>query len=480
MSHSPWIEPPERPGGAPSLPAAPAPAPPSPLASASADVPRWAARAVLALGVLSAAWLVGVPMGLGLTLVLLALGALAAAVPRPSGVPEIDLRAAPEPARDRWTRVWWAFAAALALVPVLRAAGWVVVPAVLVAAALASLAATGGRRWGELAAGLGVLWARLPAGAVLAGRVSAQGTSVRRLGPLARGAAIAVALLAVFVPLLASADAAFARILEDLLPTGWDVDHPVGRAFVLVLVIAGGGALLYTVVRPPRPAPRKPRYALGQLDWALPLGALVALFAGFVAVQFTTLFGGDGHVLETTGLTYAEYARSGFAQLIAVAALTLAVIAAATRWARDGGTLLRVLLAALCVLTLVVLASALKRLGLYEEAFGFTRLRIAAHAALLYLGALFVLLLLGRCTPRAAVAVTAASVLAFALADPERRIAERNLDRYEATGKIDRAYLRSLGADAAPALDRFRCPRADGLASLNLARARARDLHCGE
>ena len=125
----------------------------------------------------------------------------------------------------------------------------------------------------------------------------------------------------------------------------------------------------------------------------MPLGALVALLGAFVATQLATLFGGNRHVLETAGLTYAEYARTGFAQMAVVAALTLVVIAAAARWARDGGGLLRALLAALCVLTLVVIASALRRLELYEEAYGFTRLRLTADAILLWLGALFVLVL---------------------------------------------------------------------------------------
>ena len=81
---------------------------------------------------------------------------------------------------------------------------------------------------------------------------------------------------------------------------------------------------MYARLCPPRPARAPAKVALGRLEWALPLGALVVLFAGFVALQLTTLFGGERHVLETAGLTYAEYARSGFAQLLAVAALTLA------------------------------------------------------------------------------------------------------------------------------------------------------------
>ena len=337
-----------------------------------------------------------------------------------------------------------------------------------------------------------MLWARVPVGSVLAGRAAARGVRVDQAGPAARGVALAVVLLAVFVPLLASADAAFAQLLEDVVPTGWAADQPFARVFLAACVVSLGGALAYVRLCPPSIAARPPRWSLGRLEWALPLGALVLLFAAFVALQLTTLFGGNEHVLETAGLTYAQYARSGFWQLLAVAALTFAVVAAAQRWARDGGRLLPALLTVLCLLTLVVLASALKRLGLLEETYGFTRLRFAAHAALLWFGALFVLVLAARFTagwlPRAIVAVTAAAFLLFALADPERRIADANVERFERTGSIDYDYLYRLGADAAPALERLRGPEAgcvrdelrlelgeaSGVAGLNLARSRAR------
>jgi hypothetical protein len=203
-------------------------------------------------------------------------------------------------------------------------------------------------------------------------------------------------------------------------------------------------------------------------------------------------------VLRTTGLTYAEYAREGFAQLMAAAALTLAVVAGAVRWARREGPgderLLRALLGVLCALTLVVLASALKRLGLYEEAFGFTRLRLVAHAQILWLGGLFVLVLAagaaGRAAwlPRGVVALSAVTALAFAVSNPDGRIAERNAERYARTGGIDVEYLADLSPDAAPALAelppglaecatrrmRAELARPDGLAGLNRGRARAR------
>jgi hypothetical protein len=232
---------------------------------------------------------------------------------------------------------------------------------------------------------------------------------------------------------------------------------------------------------------------LGALEVAVTLGALDALFLAFVAVQLGYLFGG-ANVMSAVGLTYAEYAREGFAQLMAAAALTLAVVAAAARWARrENDRVLRVLLGALCLLTLVVLASALTRLGLYVDAYGMTRARMTAQAAILWLGALFAVVIVAGTAnrtawlPRAVVALSAGGLLAFAAGDPERRIAAHNVDRYERTGKVDPGVLIALGPDAAPALVRLpagfaacvtkRIDRsaAGGWAGLNLARARARD-----
>ena len=77
-------------------------------------------------------------------------------------------------------------------------------------------------------------------------------------------------------------------------------DQPVARGVrVLRSSSSFGGALLFTAAAPPRPAPRPARHRLSRVEWALPLGALVALLGAFVAMQFATLFGGERHVLET-------------------------------------------------------------------------------------------------------------------------------------------------------------------------------------
>jgi hypothetical protein len=134
------------------------------------------------------------------------------------------------------------------------------------------------------------------------------------------------------------------------------------------------------------------------------------------------------------------------------------------------------------VLALVVVASALYRMHVYEDAYGFTRLRLLVSVFEGWLGLLLVLVLVagirlrGAWVPLASVLSGAVAVLGLALVNPDGYVAAQNLDRYERTGKIDSVYLRSLSADAAPALDGspadLPCPTGDDWLEWNLARAR--------
>jgi Domain of unknown function (DUF4173) len=414
------------------------------------DRARRAAVLLVVLGGLSAATLVARPPGLGVTVAALAVLAVAAWP------------------RDRWATVWWLGGAALAGVATLRDAGWIVWPSLIAAALLGSAAAAGGAAWWPLLAGLGRVM-RLDRGLELVARSLPATTSQR--APLV-GAGLAAVLLAVFVPLFATADAAFAHLLGEVVPT---LDHPAGRAAAWLGVAATGGGLLWAArAQPVAPLPAA-KARLGRVESVVPLAVLVVLFAAFVALQISTLYASHDYVLRTAGLTYAEYAREGFAQLLVAAALTLAVIAAAARWAPGN----RLLLGALCLLTLVVLASALTRLGLYMDAYGFTRARLTAEATILWLGGIFTLVIVagalrrGTHLPRATLALSAAALLAFAISNPDRRIAERNLDR---TNRYDAFVLRGLSADAVPALpcNLAERPKPDGLLSFNVARAQAR------
>lgn len=451
------------------------------------STPRFAVAAVVA-GVLAAALVPGARAGLGLVLVAVALAVAASLAGR-----------SPHPARSAGLGL---LALALASSAAIRDAGWVVFGELGGAVVLGSIAMGAPSHWRSTALASFAAVLRMPSGARLVARSASSGLSAAPTGKaLALGRALVLAglLCAIFGALFASGDRAFAQLAGEVLPDDVPLDDLPWRLVVGGLVLSFAGGLAQAAALADEPA-RRPLLRLGRLEWLTALGALNALFGLFVAVQLAVLFGGDGYVRDTAGLTYAQYARSGFAQLVVVAALTLGVVGGALRWARAerprDAAILRALLGALCLLTLVVLASALHRLGLYEEAYGFTRMRLAVHALLLFGGALFVLVVAALASgrrdwlARATVVLGALAALTFWVGDPDRRIAAHNVERYEDTGRIDTYHLSKLSADAVPALLRLPAPlreqalghqrarlarEGDGLAGANRARARARD-----
>jgi uncharacterized protein DUF4153 len=142
--------------------------------------------------------------------------------------------------------------------------------------------------------------------------------------------------------------------------------------------------------------------------------------------------------------------------------LTLVVVWAGSHWAGDGPAdraWLRGTLGLLCALTLVVVGSALYRMHVYQEAYGFTRLRLLVDAFEGWLGLVVVAVAVagvvrwGVWLPRFALVTGVAGLLGIAVINPDAWIAEHNLDRYAATGRVDWTYLQELSADAVPVFE---------------------------
>jgi hypothetical protein len=441
-------------------------------------VPRSTLLLVALAGVAGGAWLVGHRLGLGAALV----GTLVWA----AAVPALIRRRA---VGDLATA---ALSVALLAVVAISDAGWLIAVCVTAAAGLGAVAATSSRTAPAIL-GSGASWLL----GVIRGLPwlarSAHGLGARRRSVLVavRSVAITALLLVVFGMLFASADAVFASYLPEL-----ELDLLPARLVVGVLVAVVAASLAHLALAPPAwsdiPLPQARSARRG--EWLLPVVALDALVVAFVVVQIGALLGGHRHVLQTEGLTYAEYAREGFAQLMVVTALTLVVVAVAARrapraTARDR-LVSRLALAILCVGTLGVVASALRRMDLYVEAFGLTRLRVFVVVFEVLLAVVLVLVMVagvrwrGRWLPRAVVQVAGAAVLALALMNPDALIVRHNTTA-DLDIPLDIAYLRGLSADAVPAVDRLDEPLRScvlqrmavqapgGPADWNLARDRA-------
>jgi hypothetical protein len=360
---------------------------------------------------------------------------------------------------------WLLAALALMAVGAVRAADWLFVLCVLAACATGSLAVTGGKSlralfFGAHSVGIAAFRA-LPWARADLRTLRGTGGSGPRIG---RSVLIAVVLFVVFGSLLASADRGFAELIWSAIP---DVDAPRVIQWVYLFGVVGfatlGGAFLLAnparVDDAPRMSVRKVRLS----EWVLPVGVLVGLFGAFVAVQLTVLFGGSSYVLSTAGMTYAQYARSGFWQLLAVTTLTLGVLGVAARVAPAETAAerlwLRIMLGALAMLTLVIVISAITRLWTYQQIYGFTVLRLLVGVCEIWLGLVYVLVLAAGVRlsaawlPRTVIASAIGLLLGLAVLDPERFVADRNVARFAESGKIDLVYLGHLSSDVVPALD---------------------------
>ena len=366
--------------------------------------------------------------------------------------------------RHRWAAACAILAALLASTTMLRDALGVVALAVLVGVVVAAVGMTLGRSFISIPASV-VSW---PLSAIrglpLLGRTISATSRMSILWPVLRTAGVSLVALAVFGGLFASGDAVFGTWADAIIPDiGWDTI--VLRTFLLALIAGIVLTGAYLALNPPQventqiPA-RTP--AAHAWEWAVPVALVVAVVAGFLVAQGAAMWGGHEYLRSTTGLTYAQYVHQGFGQLTAATFLTLVVVAltmrVARRETRGERILLRVLLGTLCLLTLAVVASALYRMALYQQAYGYTVLRLFVDGFELWLGLVVVLVLgagirlSGRWLARAVLVSAAAFTLVFAAMNPDAWVAQRNIDRFEAGRSLDTLYLSTLSADATPTL----------------------------
>ena len=403
-------------------------------------------------------------------------------------------------AGPRWTRLDAFDAALVALLLAtlfVRDAEWITVLCLLAALALTAVNST---RAASVLALLGTA-AAVPLAAVRGlpwlGRTMKPSNGIQAWLPAARTAVVSAVLLLVFGALFASADALFASWVDALTPDITWNGLP-GRAVLATFIAAGTLAAAFVALAPPAVDRLRlpPGTSRNEFEWLAPVLVVDAVFLAFLVAQATAMFGGHDYLQQTTGLTYAEYVHEGFGQLTVATILTLTVVAWAARKAAPGRRR-DFALGSLCVMTIVVVVSALYRMHLYEEAFGFTRLRLLVSVFEGWLGVVVVLVIVAGVVGArhllvpVAVRLGAAALLGLALVNPDLYIAQHNIARADASSVsvgIDWQYVGELSTDAYPAIvrlpdEQFGCATRssadlgdDDWLAWNLSRERARDL----
>lgn len=290
-----------------------------------------------------------------------------------------------------------------------------------------------------------------------------QPSRLRHVRMVARGTLMALLPLLVLTQLLTDADPVFERVLHTAL---FDSIGPLLEHLAFAAVIAwfasgyvraflvGDDVLMEHV--------RIPRATVAPSEIAVALSLISLLFLVFLAVQVRYLFGGAGLVEVTEGLSYAEYARRGFFELVAAAAFVVPVLLVADWAAADGAVrgrhVLRATSTLLVVLLAGVLASAAYRMRLYQDAYGLTEQRLYVSVFMVWLtfvlGWLAATVLRGRRRGFAfgAIAGGLTCIAALHVLNPHALIARVNISRATSGAEYDGRYLSTLSADAVPTL----------------------------
>jgi hypothetical protein len=245
-------------------------------------------------------------------------------------------------------------------------------------------------------------------------------------------------------------------------------------AFVPIPYRTEGDAPSAVVAAPPT-GPR-----IRELTWGVVLAHLVAVFGVYVAANAPSLFAGHEHLRAHGTRTYAEYVHEGFAQVsvATLLAVTCVVVGHILLRARagdrrvTGGKALVSMELALLALVGVTLASSAHRLGLYEEAYGYTYLRLGVWV--LQLGAAGLLVMTAaRCVARGWTGwgtALAWSGVAFAVLsgslNADRWIAERNVERARTGALLDVDYLAELSEDARVVLPQLQATNEEAYAEV--------------
>jgi hypothetical protein len=365
-------------------------------------------------------------------------------------------------------RLLVAIGAAFGACLTLRASPWLTIPDLAAAFLLLATAASIDGRGSVLDIGFAEAGARLlhglfhmALGATFAAR------TLRRLGPrlgaakpVLRGLAISLPIALVVGALLASADPIFASFFSlDLDPARLATDG--------ALILAGGLAVCGLVrLELAESVPRLEglRHRLTFAEGLVVVGVLDAVFAAFAVAQAVGLSGSGADAIRRAGMTYADYARSGFFQLLWAAGITLVVMVVLSRLTaipRGRGALAWRLLTQLAIgLTLLIVYVASARLGLYEQAYGFTMLRLYSHIAAIWIGLVFLFLAVdlvglgsGRRWFLGASAMTGLAILlALNAVNPEALVVQLDTHRATAANRLDAEYLGTLSSDSVPAV----------------------------
>jgi hypothetical protein len=266
------------------------------------------------------------------------------------------------------------------------------------------------------------------------------------------GILISVPLLWILTALLSQADLIFGDLTKKLTEHIFSEDIIVVTFMVLFgffscyCILCGAAAQVGRVEKTRRK---------GASSIAVTVILLITvLYLMFCALQLIYLFS-NGLFTLPEGYTFAEYARRGFFELLAVAIINVALMVIATSYFEES-RLLRGLLTLMTICTYIMIGSATYRMLLYIGAYHLTFLRVFVLLALGILSLILAGIIIAvyrKSFPlfRYCTAVICVCYLVFAFSKPDYYIASYLKEHNPVLTTEDAFFLtRELSLDAAP------------------------------
>lgn len=281
-----------------------------------------------------------------------------------------------------------------------------------------------------------------------------------------KGIILSLPILFVLGLLLCSADSVFRIYLDKFIQIKIDIVS-LARFLKIAIVFYFSVGIFYFIGAGGKTAISeekngKIKTLLGFIESATVLIMVELLFIIFIAIQFFYLFGGKDYVWGVNEyITYAEYAKNGFNELILVSIISLALIYAVDKSSKKETdkqkNAFKFLSVALFIEISIILLSSFKRLSVYMDGYGLTFPRFLAFAFLFWIFGIFVAFLYKTLAEKKDGVFLAISFMFTVIfwtfvniSNPDAIIAKTNIERVAQGKKLDPYYFSRLSEDAVP------------------------------
>ncbi len=277
-------------------------------------------------------------------------------------------------------------------------------------------------------------------------------------------ASVTLFCLLIVLLLLSSADAVFSKSVSDIFTGFPEIYSPFNlfRLYLSLFVALYIFGTFFASSHKKDLAEKPKRKSVFSRNFSpvFLLVALLTIYAFFCAIQIKYLFLGAS---LPDGMSYSEYARRGFFELLVISGINLAVVLisfSVTRITKPKNKLTLTLCFALLAVTVFLLFCSFLKMYLYYLSDGLTRLRTLVFIFLIFefIGLLFTFFYIAK--PKFNIIFTYFLLmlvfwLTVNIANIDRIVAKNQVDMYLSGERQDICYVTTLSSDAAPEIERL-------------------------